>query len=87
MIHARIQEFSSGRRGGGGGGGSRSIWHIKKGSENFFLFFIFFCPQLILQKSSCYFQRKLLFAKIPVGLEHFPGGATFYRGGPIAFSL
>ena len=26
MIHARIQEVSS----GGGGGGSRSIWHIKK---------------------------------------------------------
>ena len=43
----------------------------------------------LLQKSSGYFQRKLLFAKVPVGVEFFPGGGggpTFYRGGPIAFS-
>ena len=45
MIHARIQEFSSG---GGGGGGRGSIWHIKKSSDNVFLFY-FFSPQLILQ--------------------------------------
>ena len=80
MIHARIQEFSS-----GGGGGSRSIWHIYKALTTFFLF-TFFSPQFILQKSSGYFQRKLLFAKVPAGVEYFPGGGggegpTFYRGG------
>ena len=81
MIHARIQEFPS-------GGGSRSIWHIKKALTTFFfLNFYFFSPQLILQKSSGNFQRKRLFAKVPVGVEHFPGGPTFTRGLPIAFSL
>ena len=74
MNHARMQKFSSGGvRGGGGGGGSRSIWHIKKALTTFFLL-ICFSPQFILQKSSGYFQRKLLFAKVPVGVEHFPGG-------------
>ena len=55
MIHARIQEFSS-------GGGGR------------FYFILFFSPQHILQKSSGYFQRKLLFAKVQVGVDFFPGG-------------
>ena len=67
----------------GWGGGSRSIWHIKKkGSDNGF-FYHFFSPQFILQKSSGYFQRKLLFAKIPVGVEHFPGGrgVQLFTGG------
>ena len=82
MIHARIQEFSSGGR----EGGSRSIWHIKKALKTFFSF-IFFSPQLILQKAIGYLQRKLLFAKVPVGVEHFPGGSNFLQGGPIAFSL
>ena len=61
----------------------------KTALTTFFLIFIFFSPQLILLKSSGYFQRKLLFAKVPVGAEHFPGGPTFYRGGggPISFSL
>ena len=70
--------------GGGGGGGVQVHLAYKKSSDNVF---IFFSPQLISQKSSCYFQRKLLFATVPVGVEHFPGGPTFYRGGPIAFSL
>ena len=82
MINARIQEFSSGVcvcvcvGGGGGGGGFRSIWHIKKSSDNVFFLFYFFSPQLILQKSSGYFQRKLLFAKVPVGVEFFQGGGV-----------
>ena len=47
-----------------------------------FFFIYFFSPQFILLKSSGYFQRKLLSAKVPVGVEHFPGGGgpTFYRG-------
>ena len=97
MVHARIQEFSSGVCvcvcGGGGGGGSRSrsIWHIKKALTTYFLFY-FFSPQLILQKSSGYFQRKLLFAKVPVGMEFFSRGggggrgSNYLQGGPIAFS-
>ena len=89
MIHARIQEFQS----GGGcvcvcvwGGGVQVQLAYKKSSDNVF---IFFSPQLMSQKSSCYFQRKLLFATVPVGVEHFPGGggSNFLQGGPIAFSL
>ena len=78
MIHARIQEFPS-------GGGVHVHLAYKKSSDNGFLF-LFFSPQLILQKSSGYFQRKLLFAKVPVGVEYFPGGSNFLQGGPIAFS-
>ena len=46
---------------------------------------LFFSPQLILQKSSGYFQRKLSFAKVQVGMEYFPGGPTFYRGVQLLF--
>ena len=75
---------------GGGGGGSRSIWQIKK-SLTMFFFILFFSPQLILHKSSGYFQRKLLFAKVSVGVDFFQGGggSNFIQGGggTIAFSL
>ena len=85
MIHARIQEFLSG---GGRGGGSRSIWHIKKSSDVFFIYS--FSPQFILQKSSGYFQGKLLFVNVPVGVEHFPGaggggGVQLFKGGSNCF--
>ena len=73
MIHARIQEFSSG--GGRGGGGVQVHLAYKKALTTLYLF-ICFSPQFILQKSSGYFQRKLLFAKVPVGVEHFPGGGV-----------
>ena len=80
MIHARIQEFSS------GGGGVQVHMACQKSSDNVF-FYYFFSPQLILQKSSGYFQRKLLFAKVPVGWNFFKGGGgNFLQGGPIAFS-
>ena len=72
-------------RGEGGGGGSRSIWHMKKSSGN--VLFICLVLNLFYRKSSGYFQRKLLFAKLPVGVEHFPGGSNFLQGGPIAFHL
>ena len=81
MIHARIQEFLLGGR------GVQVHLGNKKSSGNFFFIFIFVSPKLILQKSSGYFQRKLLFAKVPVGVEHFPGGSNFLQGDPIAFSL
>ena len=58
----------------GGGRGFQVHLAYKKSSATFF--FNFLCPHFILQKSSGYFQRKLLFAKVPVGVEHFP---TFYR--------
>ena len=83
MFHARIQEF----RQVWGGGVSRSIWHIKKALTTFFFLFYFFSPQLILQKSSGYFQRKLLFAKVPVGVDFFPGGGgvQLFTGGSNCF--
>ena len=57
------------RQGGGGGGpGPSGI----KSSDNVFLFF---SPQLILQKSSGYFQRKLSF------LPRFQWGWNIFRGG------
>ena len=56
MIHARIQEFSS----GGGGGESTSIWHIKKGSDNVIFILIlnlFFRSQVVTFKESYYLPR------------------------------
>ena len=51
-------------------------------SDNVFLF-VFFSPQLILQKSNGQFQKDLLFFKVPEGVQPFPrgGGPTFSRGG------
>ena len=46
-----------------------------------------FSPQLILQKSNGQFQRNLSFFKAPYGVQLFPGGPTFSRGCPIAYSL
>ena len=77
-VHARTQEFSS----GGGGPGQTD----KKSSD---VVFFFFSPQLILRKSNGQFQRNLSFFKVPVGVQHFPGGSNFSQGGggPIAYSL
>ena len=85
MIHARIQKFSSGVCVCGGGGGVQVHLACKKSSDNA-IFILFFGPQIILQKSSGYFQRKLLFAKVLVGVKFFPGGSNFLQGGPIASS-
>ena len=71
--------------GGGGGGGGVQVNRTKKALTTFFfpLFYRFFSPQLILQKSKGYFQRKLSFYKVPEGVQHFPGGG----GGPFAYTL
>ena len=74
---ARIQEFLLGR--GGGASGSSGI--KKALTMFFFFFFLFFRPQLILQNSSGYFQRKLSFSKVPVGVDYFPGVQLFPEGG------
>ena len=47
----------------------------------------FFSPQLILQKSNGQFQRNLSFFKAPDWVQFFPGGPTFSRRCPIAYSL
>ena len=47
----------------------------------------FFSLQLILQKSNGQFQRNLSLFKAPDGVQFFPGGPTFSRGCPIAYSL
>ena len=65
MIHARIQEFSSGR-------GVQVHLAYKNAQTKFFLFYFF--SQLILQKSSGYFQRKLI-------CQGSSGGGIFSRGG------
>ena len=61
----------------------------KKSSD---IFFFFFSPQLILQKSNGQFQRNLSFFKVPEGVQHFPGGGGVQlfpggEGGPFAYSL
>ena len=61
-------------------GGSRSVWQ-KKLWERFFFVFVFFSPQLILQKSNGQFQRNLSFFKVPEGVQHFPGGVQLFPGG------
>ena len=70
--HARIQEFSS---------GGVQVNPTKKSSD---VFFFFFSPQLILQKSNGKFQRNLSFFTVPEGVQHFPGGgggSNFFQGG------
>ena len=70
------------RRSRGGGRGEGPGQSDKKSSDN-----DFFSPQLILQKSNGQFQRNLSFFKAPDGVQLFPGGPTFSRGCPIAYSL
>ena len=70
---ARIQEFSS--------GGGVQVSLTKK------LWQWLFSPQLILPKSNGQFQRNLSFFKAPDGVQFFPGGPTFSRRCPIAYSL
>ena len=66
----------------GGGGGEGPGQSDKKSSDN-----DFFSPKLILQKSNGQFQRNLSFFKAPDGVQFFPGGPTFSRRCPIAYSL
>ena len=47
---------------------------LTKKTLTMFLFFFFFGPQLILQKSNGQFQSNLSFFKVPEGVQHFPGG-------------
>ena len=76
---------------GGGGGGGVQVSLTKKVLTFFFVFFcfVFFSPQLILQKLNGQFQINLSFFKIPEGVHHFPGGVQLFPGGggPIAYSL
>ena len=61
-----------------------------KKALTFFFYFIFFSPQLILQKSNGQFQRNVSFSRLQRGSNIFQwgGGPTFSRGGgPIAYSL
>ena len=68
--HMRIQEFSL---------DGVQVNLTKKYDNDFF---VFFSPQLILQKSNGQFQRKLSFSKFRRGSNVFQG-----EGGPIAHSL
>ena len=87
--HARIQEFLLGR-----GGGVRSIRHKKALTMFFLCFFFYFLVLNLFYRipvvTYMYFQKKLSFSKVPVGVDHFPGVQLFPDGGgggPIACSL
>ena len=79
MIHARIQEFSS----GGGGGGSRSICHMKKSSDNgFYLIFLvlnLFYRSLVVTFKKNYYLQRFQWG----GIFSRGGGSNFLQGGPI----
>ena len=49
--------------------------------QNSVVFFCFFSPQLILQKSNGQFQRNILFFKVREGVRLFPGESNFFQGG------
>ena len=68
------------RRTGGGGVGEGVQVHLRYKIEKKALT-TFFSPQLILQKSNGYFQRKLSFSKVPEGVQHFPGVFQLFPGG------
>ena len=70
LVHSFIRGSRNFRQRGGGGGGGPGQ------SDN-----VFFCPQLILQESNDQFQRNLSFFKVREGVQHFPGGPTFSKGG------
>ena len=63
-------------------GGGRVQFSLTKSSDNDFS-----SPQLISQKSNGQFQRNLSFFKAPDGVQFFPGGPTFSKRCPIAYSL
>ena len=76
--------FVSGGGGGGGGGGGEGGIQVSLTKKSSYVFFVFFSPQPILQKSNCQFQRNLSFFKGP------EEGPTFSReggGGQIAYFL
>ena len=70
-----------------GGGGGCGVGEGPGQSDKKALTTIFFSPLLILQTSNGQFQRNLSFFKAPDGVQFFPGGQTFSRGCPIAYSL
>ena len=69
---------------GGGGDGVQVNLAFKKSSDDAFLF-LFFSPQLILQKSSGFFHRKLLLPRFQWGWNIFQGDPTFNRGVQLLF--
>ena len=58
----------------------------KKSFDNvFFLFFLVL--SLFYRRQMVNFEENYHFFKVPEGVQHFPGGPTFSRGGPIPYSL
>ena len=45
------------------------------------VFFVFFSPQLILQKSNGQFQSNLSCFKVPEGVQQFPEGVQLFPDG------
>ena len=82
MIHARIQEFSSG---GGGGGGRGSIWHIKKSSDNVF-FLLYFLVLNLFYSSQVVTFKETIICQGSSGGGIFPRGSNFLQGVQLLFA-
>ena len=81
VVHARIQEFSSG--GGGGGGPGQS--DKKKSSDNVFFFLSL---QLFFTEVKWSISMKsIIFSRFQRGSNIFQGGPTFSRGGVQLFPI
>ena len=70
-------------RGGGGGGG----WEGPGQSDKKALTTIFVVLSLFYRRQMVNFKEIHRFFKAPDGVQFFPGGPTFSRGCPIAYSL
>ena len=74
-----------------GGPGQSDKNDKKKGSDNVFFFFFFLVPSLFYRSQMVNFKEIYHFFKGQEGVQHFPGGPTFSRGGggggPIAYFL
>ena len=77
-----------------GGGRASGPSGIKQALTMFFLCFFYFLVLNLFYRipvvTYMYFQKKLSFSKVPVGVDHFPGVQLFPDGGgggPIACSL
>ena len=90
MIHARIQEYSSGGKGGGGLGGEVQV-HLayKKSSDNVFYFYFSFVLNIFYRSPVVTFKENYHLPRFQWGWNIFQGGggSNFLQGGPIAFSL
>ena len=84
MIHARIQEYSSGGR----GGGVQVHLAYKKSSDNFFCFYFSLVLNLFYRSPVVTFKENYHLPRFQWGWNIFKEeGVQLFTGGPTAFSL